>query len=186
LSSGSAQGAGHPEKLFNGRNLTGWVIMHSGQWPVEEGVLVGRHGTNWSTNPEKSGSWLCSSKQYQDFVLELEYMTNQGGNSGVLLRSAVNKNPSFTGYEMQILADHGKEPTTHSTGSLYDVVAPSKNMSKPADEWNQVRIVAKGPRIEITLNGENIIDRSRKGYIGLQNHDDHAVVKFRNIRITKL
>ena len=52
-----------------------------------------------------------------------------------------------------------------------------------------MRIVAKGPRIEITL-GEKIIDqevnRSRKGYIGLQNHDDRAVVKFRNIRVTKL
>ena len=108
----------------------------------------------------------------------------------MLFRSAVDKNPSFTGYEMQILADHGKESTTHSTGSLYDVVAPSKNMSKPADEWNQVRIVAKGPHIEITLNGEKIIDhevdRSRKGYIGLQNHDDRAVVKFSNILVTKL
>jgi len=107
----------------------------------------------------------------------------------LLLRSALDKNPSFTGYEMQIPADHGKEPTTHSTGSLYDVLAPSKNMSKSAGEWNQVRIVAKGPRIEITL-GEKIIDqevnRSRKGYIGLQNHDDRAVVKFRNIRVTKL
>jgi len=45
-----------PETLFNGRNLAGWVVMHDGDWRVEEGVLIGSHGTNWSTNPEKSGS----------------------------------------------------------------------------------------------------------------------------------
>jgi len=30
----------------------------------------------------------------------------------------------------------------------------------PAGEWSQVRIVAKGPRIEITLNCEKIVDRN--------------------------
>jgi hypothetical protein len=178
-----------PETLFNGRNLTGWVVMHDGDWRVEEGVLIGSHGTNWSTNPEKSGSWLRTEKQYSDFALELEYAINQGGNSGIFIRSALEKNPAFTGHECQILADHGSPPTKHGTGSLYDVVAPAKNMAKPAGEWNQVKIVTKGRRIQITLNGEPIIDyetdRLTRGYIGLQNHDSRSLVKFRNLRITE-
>jgi len=90
---------------------------------------------------------------------------------------------------MQILDDHGREPKKSSTGALYDVVAASKNMSRPAGEWNQVRIDCDGPRIRVTMNGEGIIDyktdRLTRGYIGLQNHDTNAVVRFRNIRITE-
>jgi hypothetical protein len=158
---GALAAQAQPQPLFNGRDLTGWVVMHGGQWTVEEGVLVGRN--------------------------ELEYAVNERGNSGVHFRSRTDKNPSFTGYEMQIVDDHGKEARKTGTGSIYDVVAPRKNMSKPAGEWNQARITCQGKRIQITLNGETVVDhesdRSAKGYIGLQNHDAHAVIKFRNLRI---
>jgi len=174
--------------LFNERDLTGWVAMFGGEWTVQEGVLVGRNGKDWSTNPEKSGSWLRSEKQYSDFTLELDYAINAAGNSGIFIRSALEKNPAFTGHEMQITADNGRAPTKGSAGSLYDVIAASKNMSKPADEWNHVRITTTGRRIQINWNGEQTIDyetdRLTKGYIGLQNHDARSVVKFRNIRIT--
>jgi hypothetical protein len=177
------------EQLFNDRDLSGWVAMHGGSWTVEDGAIVGRNGTNWSTNPEKSGSWLRTAKEYSNFTLELEYAINARGNSGIFIRSALEKNPAFTGHEMQILDDHGREPKKSSTGALYDVIAASKNMSKPAGEWNQVRIDCDGPRIQVTMNGEAIIDyrtdRLTRGYIGLQNHDTNAVVRFRNIRITE-
>ncbi|HVR36075.1 MAG TPA: DUF1080 domain-containing protein [Methylomirabilota bacterium] len=179
---------GESSVLFNGRDLDGWVVMHGGEWTVEDGALVGREGRDWTTNPELSGSWLRTEKPYADFILELEYAIE--GNSGVFFRSALEKNPAFTGYEMQILSDHGREPTRHTTGAIYEVVGATRNMSKPAGEWNRARIEARGPRIRITLNGETVVDvedkRSASGYIGLQNHDDRSVVKFRNIRVTEL
>lgn len=179
-----------PKELFNGRDLTGWIALHGGEWKIEEGAIVGRNGTNWTTNPEKSGSWLRTEKEYSDFVLELEYAINARGNAGVFIRSALEKNPAFTGHEMQIVDDHGREPRKSSTGALYDVVAATKNMSKPANEWNKARITCKGKRIQINLNGEDIVDyqtdRLTRGYIGLQNHDAHAVIKFRNIRVTEM
>ena len=178
------------EPIFNGRDLSGWVAMHGGEWAVENGVLIGRNGTNWSTNPEVSGSWLRTAKEYGDFVLELEYSISAKGNSGIHFRSALTKNPSFTGYEMQIVDDAGRAASKSGTGSLYDVVAPTKNMSKPAGEWNTVRIQCQGARIQVRLNGEDIIDfkgeRSSRGYIGLQNHDARCFVRFRNIRLTEL
>ena len=178
------------KSLFNGRDLSGWVAMYGGDWSVEDGMLVGRNGRDWSTNPERSGSWLRTGKQYSDFILELDYAINEGGNSGVFIRSALEKNPAFIGHEMQILGDYGRPATSHSSGSLYDVIAATKNMSKPAGEWNHVRIVTHGPRIEIWWNDEKTIDyetgRLTKGFIGLQNHDSRSVVKFRNLRITEL
>jgi len=185
----STESGGGAKKLFNGRDLTGWVVMHGGGWSVEGGEIVGRNGTNWTTNPEKSGSWLRTEKEYANFTLELEYAINRRGNSGVFIRSALEKNPAFTGHEMQIIDDHGRAPAKHTAGSLYDVIAPTKNMSKPTGEWNAVRIDCDGPRIQVTMNGEKIVDyettRLTRGYIGLQNHDTNAVVKFRNVRITE-
>src|SRR5205823_334300 len=67
--------------------------------------------------------------------------------------------------------------------------APKNNMAAPAGEWNHVRIVTHGRRIEIWWNGEKTIDyetdRLTQGYLGLQNHDSKSTVKFRNIRITE-
>lgn len=178
------------QPLFNGRDLTGWVQMHGGEWTIEDGVLIGRNGTNWSTNPEVSGSWLRTARPYGDFELELEYAISPRGNSGIHFRSALEKNPSFTGYEMQIADDAGREARKSGTGALYDVVAPTRNAGKPAGEWNRVRITCQGRRIRVTLNGEQIVDfegnRSTRGYIGLQNHDTRSVVKFRNIRLREL
>lgn len=177
------------EVLFDGKDLKGWVQMHGGEWVIEDGVLVGKNGTNWTTNPEKSGSWLRTEKQYGDFVLELEYAINQRGNAGVFFRSAIEKNPAFSGYEMQIVDDHGRKPTKGSAGGLYDVVAATQNMSRPAGEWNTVKIAAKGQHIQVWVNGEKTVDfqgeRVQKGYIGLQNHDARSVVKFRNIRVNE-
>jgi len=174
--------------LFNGRDLNGWVVMHGGEWKVDDGgVLDGRNGLAWTTNPELSGSWLRTEKEYSNFTLELEYAIK--GNSGVFLRSGLDKNPAFTGHEMQILADHGQSPRKSTTGALYDVVAATRNMSRPTGEWNEVRIDCQGPRIQITMNGEKVVDyqsdRRTRGYIGLQNHDTNAVVRFRNIRLTE-
>ena len=183
-----ASPASSAQSLFNGRDLSGWVALHGGEWKVEDGVLVGRNGLDWTTNPEKSGSWLRTEKEYSDFILELEYAINAKGNSGIFLRSGLEKNPAFTGHEMQILDDHGRASAKFTSGSLYDVVAPSKNMSKPAGEWNQVRIECRGRRIQVTMNGEAIVDyqtdRLTRGYLGLQNHDTNAVVRFRNLRLT--
>lgn len=180
---------GLSQSLFNGRDLSGWVVMHGGEWTVEDGVLVGRNGQNWSTDPEVSGSWLRTARPYQNFILDLEYLIE--GNSGIFIRSAIEKNPAFTGYEMQVLSDHGRAPSKGSAGGLYDVVAPTQNMTRPTGQWNTARILAEGPRIQIILNGELVVDydeasRSTVGYLGLQNHDENSVVKFRNIRITEL
>lgn len=176
--------------IFDGKGLDGWTFIEGGEWTVESGILVGRHGKNWSTNPEKTGSWLSTAKQYSDFRLELQFTINNGGNSGVLFRSAHEKNPSFTGYEMQIYDAPGRPPTKGGPGSIYDVVAPTKNVIRNAGEWNTVTIVAKGPKIVVEMNGERIIDtelqRSMRGYIGLQNHDDRSEVRFRNIRLEEL
>lgn len=70
--------------LFNGKNLDGWE-EHSGkaQYTVENGVLTGESvaGTG--------NSFLCTTKKYENFELELEYKCDALLNSGVQIRSEV-------------------------------------------------------------------------------------------------
>ncbi len=176
-------------QLFDGHSLHHWVVVEGGDWIIEDGVLIGRNGKNWSTNPEKTGSWLRTRQMYDDFVLELDYAISEKGNSGVFIRAAKEKNPAFTGYEMQITDCYGKDVSKYNAG-IYDVVGPTQNMAKPAGEWNHAVITTQGHHIMIELNGELIVDhvgdRRLEGYIGLQNHDERAVVKFKNIRIREI
>lgn len=178
------------QPIFNGKDLDGWTRIEGGEWTIENGVLIGRNGQNWSTNPEKTGSWLSTKKQYSDFRLEFQYTINERGNSGVFFRSSHEKNPAFTGYEMQIHDSAGRPPSKGGAGSVYDVAAPTKNLIRPAGQWNFATIIAKGPHIEIWTNGEKTLEteqtRSMKGYIGLQNHDARSVIKFKNIRLEEL
>ncbi len=182
-------------ELFNGENLDGWEVV-GGQpesWGVENGILY--------TDGVGSG-WLSTTSVYDDFIIELEFRVPVGGNSGVFIRAPREGNPAYQGLEIQILDDYADRYANllpwQYTGSIYDVLGPSKRVTKPAGEWQQMKIVAEGPRIQVTLNGELILSANlihyqekaaghpglvrRSGYIGLQNHSDR--VDFRNIRVS--
>jgi len=80
------------------------------------------------------------------------------------------------------------------------VVAAKKGAARKANEWQHYRIVVRGPRVTVTLNGEQIVDadliahmdqesshpglKRRSGFIGLQCHGDR--VEYRNIMLKEL
>lgn len=183
--------------LFNGENLEGWepVGGSSGGWDVDDGVLY--------TDGSGQG-WLSTDRTYDDFELELEFRVPEGGNSGVFLRAPREGNPASAGLEIQILDDRAEQyadlEAWQYTGSIYDVKAPSKRASRPAGEWQKMKIVAEGPRIRVVLNGERIVNTSlvrhmdrvdehpglkrREGYVGLQNHGTR--IEYRNVVIREL
>lgn len=177
--------------LFDGTNLNGWT-KPSDKWTVKDGVIDCDGG---------GGGWLRSNEEYASFELRYEYRIAKDGNSGAFFRATVENDPAFTGHEIQILDDYGKPPDKHSTGALYDAMAPSKNPSNPAWEWNQVAITVSGRDLAIIQNGTKIItcnlddpamnaplseerkmwNRAKTGFIGFQDHGAH--LQLRNIRI---
>jgi L-ribulose-5-phosphate 3-epimerase len=176
--------------IFDGRGLDGWAKVAGGEWAVEDGTLTGRNGTGWSTDPERTGSWLRTEKEYGDFELYLEVALEPGTNSGVFLRAGPERNPAFTGYEVQLVDRPGVAPSKGGPGSLYDFAAPRKNLIRPAREWNELRVIARGPSIRVHLNGEMIVDakvdRRPRGFIGLQAHDARSVARFRRIFLVEV
>ena len=54
--------------LFNGKNLDGWVQRGGkAKYRVEDGQIVG------SSVPNTENSFLCTKRDYADFILELEF-----------------------------------------------------------------------------------------------------------------
>lgn len=189
------------QPLFNGKDLSGWKVQNGKMdvWKAEHGMIV---------VTGKGGGWLMTEKEYGDFELRLEFKIPKAGNSGVALRAPLVGSPTYLGMEIQILDDpwylnpknYKNLKKTQLTGSIYDVVPPSKEALKPVGEWNTFHITAKGRQITIELNDTKIIDANldqykdratthpgllrAKGHLGLQSHDGR--IEFRNLYVKPL
>lgn len=183
--------------LFNGKNLDGWQAIDGpmSSWHVEDGILFCSGG---------GGGWLSTTKEYGDFEIELEFRVPPGGNSGVFLRAPHQGNPAFAGMEVQVLDDcapeYAKLQPYQYCGSLYGIAAPKTRVSKPAGEWQKLRILCQDRQVKVTLNDTVISDTNldeqkahevthpgitrATGHVGLQNHGTR--LDYRNIRLRKL
>lgn len=184
--------------LYDGKSLTGWQVLNGKKevWIADE-----KAGTFHTT--KGGGGWLMSEKEYGNFELRLQFKVPKGANSGVALRAPLKGDPAYQGMEIQILDDpnyKGLKEWQH-TGSIYGVVPSSSQPNKPLGEWNDYRIVCKGPKVMVELNGKVIVDADLnehkekhgkshpgilrdKGFIGVQDHG--GKIEFRNVFIKEL
>ena len=180
--------------LFDGKTLGGWQGAVKG-YVIEDGAMVCKPGGN-----------VYTTKEYANFILRFEFKLPPAGNNGVGIRTPMNVDAAYHGMEIQILDDgHPKYKDLQPYqvhGSIYGVVPAKRGLLKPTGQWNYEEIVADGPRIKVTLNGEVITDadlskiketmdhqqhpglHNAKGYIGWLGHGDP--VAFRNVRIKEL
>jgi hypothetical protein len=168
-----------PVKLFNDKNLDGWVAQKpNNQWVVENGVL----------KSPKSGSNLLTTEKFRDFKMHIEFRYPAGSNSGVYLRGR---------YELQIVDCHGLEPSSIYLGGIYGFLTPNENVAKVPGEWQSYDITLVGRRVTVEANGKTVIcDAIIPGITGgaldskeaepgpLLLQGDHGPIEFRNIVIT--
>jgi hypothetical protein len=192
--------------LFDGKTVSGWRGFKTptppAGWKAIDGTLARAEG----------GGDLMTVNQYGDFELQLQWKISKGGNSGIMFHVTEEGGQTYeSGPEMQVLdnAGHkdGEAPIT-SAGSNYAVHPPVRDVSKPVGEWNDVRLVVKGPHVEHWLNGVKVVEydlwsadwekrvlaskfakmppygRAKRGHIAIQDHGD--AVWYRNIKIKEL
>lgn len=205
--------------LFDGNSLNGWRNYNKktlgSSWIAQDGAIL------LDAKKDPNGNWqsadggdITTDKEYADFDLRLEWKIEACGNSGIIYRSVESNKYEYaweTGPEMQIQDDachpDGKLEK-HQVGDLYDLFGSQYTVGKPANEWNTVRIVVKGNKIEHWQNGRKLLEaevgskswaqaiaeskwkeypdfgKAKKGRIVLQDHGNR--VWFRNIRIKEL
>jgi hypothetical protein len=187
--------------LFDGRTTNGWRNhMDTGirpGWVVRNGALV-------CANPDNAGDIVTADK-FGWFELKLEFNLTPGGNSGVMFHVADTGGMAWqSGPEVQIF-DHGTYPNPQKTGWLYELYESKVDASKPAGQWNEIRLLISKEKCQVDVNGtkyyefvlgsEEFKARLAKSKFGEMPHfakvpngrialqGDHGVVSFRNIKI---
>lgn len=176
------------EKLFNGKDLTGWIIYGTEKWYVEDGLLISESG------PDKEYGYLGTEKNYQDFEINLEFKQEANGNSGVFIRSTVD-GTKVSGWQVEVA------PPGNDTGGIYESYGrgwlikpdPAKDKVLKFGEWNKMKIIVKGGKVTSYVNGQMMVDyeddkiREGKGGVLLQIHDGGGIkVYWRNIILENL
>ena len=174
--------------LFDGKTMDGWKCDPAelaSHWTVENGELLGE-------NPDEKGSMLWTDRSYKDYQLELEYITlTKDYDTGVF--------PRGNGHQVQIgISRSLQRDMTACVYAPKDEKGAYPGQTDKVDEfhkvgeWNHLRVIMTGKRIQTFLNQEPFVDYegiviNDEGPIGLQLHPNvHMAVKFRNIRIKEI
>ena len=180
-------GAAEPERwttLFNGKDLTGWVVpTPNEQWRVEKGVLIGQN------DAKMTGSMLKTERQYGDFVFETDVRWEGDPDSGVFMRTPA----------LQVQIGTSISQKRDLTGSFYlpKKGYPEELQAKDAakylkrGDWNTLRVEAKGNTFTVSLNGHRVsqytdAQYAQPGPISVQVHAKLKMkVEFRNMRVAE-
>lgn len=173
---------GKPERLFNGKDLSGWHPsdpVTKIAWTVVGGVMLSPgHG------PE-----LISDAKFDDFKLHIEFNCGKGANSGVYLRGR---------YELQVENDPVPENSTMRTGGVYGFIAPNPEVPRDSGVWHRYDATLVGRTLNVRLDGKTIVNHQEiPGITGgaLDSHEElpgpfylqgseDGQVRYRNIIVT--
>ena len=194
--------------LFDGKSMDGWRRFNGDaigeQWKAEDGAMVLTAG---------GGGDVITKEQFDSFELILDYAIAPGGNSGLMFHvQEGDPEPGMNGPEVQLLDNvAGGDP--QKSGWLYGLYQPAEDpktgkpldATKPAGEWNRLRLVIDGPKGSIEMNGVKYVTfemwgdewnrrvadskfvkwpkfgKAKTGHICLQDHG--ARIAFRNVKI---
>jgi hypothetical protein len=196
------------QALFNGRDLTGWVNVNTSPetWTYRDGLLV------CSGRPL---GVLCSEKDYENFVLHIEWMhIEPGGNSGVFVWSSAQPDPKSrlpNGVEVQMLelewpklnTRNGVEPpAAYVHGELFGVGGVKTTPDNPRGErsmsienralgrgqWNSYDVIAVDGVIKLAVNGVfvNGVSRATQKKGRFCLESEGGEIHFRNVRVMEL
>jgi len=155
-----------PAPLLTHPDVSGWPDLFAadlsnaqfpaGVWTVADGVL---------TASEDQAIWTV--RDYENFIVDLEFRTAAGTNSGVIVYCSDIANWIPNSVEIQIADDFAeewaKEPATWHCGAIFGHLAPTKSAVRKPGEWNRYTITCRGQKITVVLNGERVteMDMSR-------------------------
>ena len=200
------------EDIFNAKDLEGW--SGSEIWKVEDSAITAEIKDGASL---KKNEFLYFNEKLSDFELTLDYkISGPSANSGIQIRSIKDKNGHAAGYQCdldkgktwlgRIYDEHGRGLIVER-GTLTAIAKDGKKHVFPfrdakklstiarQDEWNEYKIVAKGNRIEVYINGTHFStledyqdgQADLEGLIAFQIHSGEGPAKvfFKNIKLNR-
>jgi len=191
------KGTSETIKLFNGKNLDGWVGFED-LWSVKDGVIVAKN-----VKPLTFSTYLLTKRKFSDFrlIFAAKLVTSEM-HSGIALwgtvRPEVSKNPeadrtkyTYAGHLVMFPSGWGLYDLFGRNGIAVDA-QPAIKAGKQHD-WNDMEILAQGNRIRLAVNGHAVLDwrdpepeRIKEGLIGLQLHSNNVPqeIHFKGLELT--
>lgn len=148
-------------------------------WKSESGVIVAGSPTEKVTH----NTFATSKKRYANFELNLQVKLtahqSKNPNAGIQIRSErVPDHHEMIGYQVDMARNYWGKIYDESRRRKFvaELISPAAaKAAKPG--WNNYRILCKGPRIQVWLNGIKTVDFAEEdpnipleGVIGLQAH----------------
>jgi len=145
--------------LTNHPDVSGWSNLFAdalsnadypkGVWTVSNGEF---------TASKDQALW--TKKAYENYVVDLEFKTAPGSNSGVLVHVTDTKRWIPNSVEVQITDDYAekwaKANPTWRCGAIFGRLAAKKSVVKKPGEWNRFTVTCEGPFVDVVLNGEHV------------------------------
>ena len=162
--------------LFDGQTLFGWKAASEANWEVSDGVISVSQG---------EPGLLCTTSQFGNYVLKVDFRSAPGANSGVFLRTSPAPTDVTTKcYELNI-ADAADNP--FPSGSF--VKRQRCEGNHDSADWQTFEVSADGGHFLVKLDGQLVLDYTDpkplgRGFIGLQLNS--GKVEFRNVKLKPL
>jgi hypothetical protein len=138
-------------------------------WSIKNGEL---------TAAEDKEIW--TKEKYEKFTMDLEFKTDPGANSGVLVYCTDTKDWIPHSVEIQILDDASpkwaKAPANWRCASIFGHLAPKKATVKKPGEWNRMTVVCNGQKITVALNGELVTEMDMSQYTSAKKNPDGSEI----------
>ena len=184
------------QDLFDGTSLNGWEQLNGkAAYRIEGDEIV---GTTVANTPN---SFLATTQNYDDFILEFDYKVDPSMNSGVQIRSLSRpdfKSGRVHGYQIEI------DPSDRAwSAGIYDEARkgwlyslennPKAQQAFKQNEWNHYRVEALGDTLKTWINGVEaahlVDDQTASGFIALQVHaigaedEPGKEIRWKNLKI---
>ena len=141
----------------------------AGVWTVADGVL---------TASEDQAIWTV--RDYENYIVDLEFRTAPGTNSGVIVYCSDIENWIPNSVEIQIADDFAeewaKEPATWHCGAIFGQMAPTKSAVRKPGEWNRYTITCRGQKITVVLNGEKVTEMDMSLWTSAKTNPDGSEI----------
>jgi hypothetical protein len=165
--------AGHPD-------TSGWKELFEADlsnagfpesvWTFEDGVLT--------ANKDEA---IWTDKDYENFILDLEFKNAPRTNSGVVVYCSETKNWIPNSVEIQIADDHSENAAewdpSWRCGAIFGHLAASKQkVVKQPGEWNRMTVRCVGSTIDVVLNGEPIVSMDMTQWTSAKTNPDGSEI----------
>jgi len=145
------------------------AIRPGGVWKFEDGIL---------TASEDQGLW--SEKDYDNFVIDLEFKTAPGTNSGVIIYTSNIDNWIPNSVEIQIADDFADQwansPKTWQCAAVFGHLPAKMSAVKEPGEWNRFTITTIDQMIWIVLNGEFVNEMDMSLWTSAKTNPDGSEI----------